>query len=372
LRGVDPGFDPRNVLNLRVSLPETEYKNTAQMSDFFARALEQIESVPGVQSAAVVTRVPLGGNGLVLSFSIKGMQEDTKNVSAYWDMATPDYFRAMSIPLKRGRYFNAGDSRSAPAVALISETLARKYFPNKDPIGQLLTIGKIEGPDFADPPRQIVGVVGDVRMWKLMTDAPAAVYIPDTQAPDRVMRFLNRILPVNFVIRTVNDPLNLAAAVQHEILSADSRRAIFGVRSLEQVTADSISSQRFQMFLLGGFAAIALLLAAIGLYGVISYSVSQRTGEIGIRIALGAQQRDVLRLIIGQGLILTLLGLALGLAGALALTRLLTGLLYGVSATDPLTFVAIALLLTAVALLASYIPARRAMKIDPLKALRSE
>jgi putative ABC transport system permease protein len=369
LRGVDPGFDPRNVLNLKVSLPETEYKNTAQMSDFFDRALQRIESVPGVQAAAVVTRVPLGGNGLVLSFSVEGMQ----NVQfAYWDMVTPDYFRALNIPLKGGRYFTDRDSRSSPAVALINETMARKYFPNKDPIGQLLTIGKIEGPDFAEPPRQIVGVVGDVRVADLMTDVPATVYVPDTQALDGMMRFLNRILPVNFVIRTSTDPLSLAAAVQQEILAVDRRRAIFGVRSLEQVTADSISSQRFQMLLLGIFAAVALLLAAVGLYGVISYSVSQRTGEIGIRMALGAQPRDVLKLIVGHGLILTHIGLALGLAGALALTRLMAGLLYGVSATDPLTFAAIALLLASVALLASYIPARRATKIDPLTALRHD
>jgi putative ABC transport system permease protein len=368
LRGIDPGFDPRNVLNLKVSLPETEYKNTAQMSDFFDRALQRIESVPGVEAAAVVTRVPLGSNGLVLSFSAEGMQSVQY---AYWDMVTPDYFRALNIPLRRGRYFSEGDSRSSPAVALINETLARRYFPNKDPIGQLLTVGKIEGPDFAEPPRQIVGVVGDVRD-ELKTEAPAAVYVPNTQAPDGAMRLFNRILPVNFVIRTSVDPLSLAAAVQQEILAVDRRRAIFGVRSLEQVTADSISSQRFQMLLLGIFAAVALLLAAIGLYGVISYSVRQRTEEIGIRMALGARPRDILKLIVGQGLILTLLGLALGLTGASALTRLLAGLLFGVKATDPATFAAIALVLASVALLASYIPARRAMKIDPLIALRRE
>jgi putative ABC transport system permease protein len=369
LRGVNPGFDPHNVLSLKVSLPETDYKNTAQVSDFFNRALERIESVPGVQAAAAVTRVPLGSNGFVLSFSVEGMQYVQ---FAYWDMISPNYFRALNIPLRRGRYFTDSDSRSSPAIAIINETLARQYFPNKDPIGQLLTVGKIEGPDFAEPPRQIVGVVGDVRMGNLKSDAPAAVYVPDTQVPDGAMRLFNRILPIHFVIRTSADPLTLAAAVQQEILAVDHRRAVFGVRPLEQVTADSISSQRFQMLLLGIFAAVALILAAIGLYGVMSYSVSQRTGEIGLRMALGAQPRDVLKLIVGQGLILTVIGLALGLAGALALTRLMAGLLFGVSATDPATFAAIALLLTSVALAASYIPARRAMKIDPLTALRHD
>jgi putative ABC transport system permease protein len=257
-------------------------------------------------------------------------------------------------------------------VALINEALARRYFPNKDPIGELLSVGKTEGPNFAEPARQIVGVVGNVRGPDLKRPAEPRVYIPDSQVPDGATRFINRLLPVSFVIRTSVDPLTLAAAVKREVLTVNRQQPIFNVRSLEQMMVDSISRQRFQMILVGTFAAVALLLAAIGIYGVISYSVSQRTGEIGIRMALGAQPLDVLKLIVSQGLILTLIGLALGLAGALALTRLMAGLLYGVSATDPLTFAAIALLLTSVALLASYIPARRAMRIDPLVALRHD
>jgi putative ABC transport system permease protein len=367
LRGVNPGFDPRNVLTFQLSLPEAEYGGTAQASAFFDRALQRIEALPGVETAAVVTRLP-HELGLVLSFNIQGMPDVHY---AGWNMLSPNYFRALSVPLRRGRYFTEGDSRSSTAVALINEALARRYFPNKDPIGELLSVGKTEGPNFAEPPRQIVGVVGDVRGRDLRSPALPRVYIPDSQVPDGATRFINQLLPVSFVIRTSVDPLTLAAAVKREVLAVNRQQPIFNVRSLERMMVDSISRQRFQMILVGTFAAVALLLAAIGLYGVMSYSVSQRTGEIGIRMALGAQPRDVLKLVIGQGLILTLTGLALGMAGALALTRLMAGLLYGVSATDPATFAAIALLLTSVALLASYIPARRAMRIDPLMALRN-
>jgi len=205
-----------------------------------------------------------------------------------------------------------------------------------------------------------------------MTPAPPVVYVPDSQVPDGMTRLLNRILPVNFVIGASVDPLSLVAAVRREVSAVDREQPVFNVRSLEQVMADSISRQRFQTLLLGAFATTALLLAAIGVYGVVSYSVSQRTGEIGIRIALGARPRDVLRLVIGHGLILTVLGMALGLAGALGLTRLMGGLLFGVSANDPLTFGVTALLLTAVALSAALVPARRATKVDPLVAIRNE
>jgi putative ABC transport system permease protein len=205
-----------------------------------------------------------------------------------------------------------------------------------------------------------------------MTPAPPVVYVPDSQVPDGMTRLLNRILPVNFVIGASVDPLSLVAAVRREVSAVDGEQPVFNVRSLEQVMADSISRQRFQTLLLGAFATTALLLAAIGVYGVVSYSVSQRTEEIGIRIALGARPRDVLRLVIGHGFILTVLGMALGLAGALGLTRLMAGLLFGVSANDPLTFGVTALLLTAVALSAALVPARRATKVDPLVAIRNE
>jgi putative ABC transport system permease protein len=368
LRGVNPGFDPANVLTFQLSMPEEEYNNTARVSAFFDRSLQRIEALPGVETSAVVTRLPFE-SGLMMSFRTEGMQDVR---FAGWNMVSPNYFRALSVPLRRGRYFTEGDSRSSPAVALINEALARQYFPNKDPIGELLSLGKFEGPIFAEGARQIVGVVGDVSGADLRTPALPRVYIPDTQVPDGMTRFINRLLPVSFMVRTSIDPLTLAAAVKQEVLAVNREQPIFNVRSLEQMMVDSISRQRFQMILVGIFAAVALILAAIGIYGVISYSVSQRTGEIGIRMALGAQPRDVLKLIVGQGLILTVIGLALGLAGALALTRLMAGLLFGVSATDPLTFAVIALLLTSVALLASYIPARRAMKIDPLTALRHD
>jgi putative ABC transport system permease protein len=368
LRGVHPGFDPRNVLTLKMSLPEAEYNNTARASDFFDRALRRIEALPGVRAAAVATSLPLE-KGPILPFNTEGMQDIH---SVYWRMVSANYFRVLSVPLRRGRGFNGGDSRSSPAVALINETLARQYFPDKDPIGELLTVGRNMGPELADQPRRIVGVVGDTRESNLMTPAPPVVYVPDSQVPDGLTRLLNRILPVNFVIGASVDPLSLVAAVRREVSAVDREQPVFNIRSLEQVMADSVSRQRFQTLLLGAFAATALLLAAIGVYGVVSYSVSQRTGEIGIRMALGARPRDVLRLVIGQGLTLTVLGLVLGLAGALGLTRLMAGLLFGVSAKDPLTFCVTALLLTAVALLAALVPARRATKVDPLAAIRNE
>jgi putative ABC transport system permease protein len=368
LRGVDPGFDPRNVLTFKMSLPEAKYKDTAKASDFYDRALQRIEAIPGVQAAAVVTTLPFESS-VVLSFNTSGMQ----NVHfVRWRMVSPNYFRALSVPLRRGRYFTEGDVRSSPAVALINESLAREYFPDKDPIGELLSVGRGEGPEFADQPRQIVGVVADIREKDLMTPAAPGVYIPDSQVPDGMTRFFSRLLPVNFVIRTSANPLNLAAAVKQEVLAVDREQPVFNVRSLEQMTDRSISQQKFQTLLLGAFATIALLLAAIGIYGVMSYSVSQRTGEIGIRMALGARPRDVLKLVVGQGLVLALLGAALGVIGALALTRLMAGLLFGVSATDSATFALMALLLVGVALIASFIPARRATKVDPLQALRHE
>jgi putative ABC transport system permease protein len=368
LRGVNPGFEPANVLTFQLSMPEEGYNSTARVSAFFDQTLQRIEALPGVETAAVVTRLPLE-SGLMMSFSTEGMQDVR---FAGWNMISPNYFRALSVPLRQGRNFTEEDSRSSPAVTIINEALARQYFPGKDPIGELLTFGKFEGPIFVEGARQIVGVVGDVRGADLKNPAIPRVYIPDTQVPDGMTRFINRLLPVSFMVRTSIDPLTLAAAVKQEVLDVNREQPIFNVRSLEQMMVDSISRQRFQMILVGVFAAVALILAAIGLYGVMSYSVGQRTGEIGIRMALGAQPRDVLKLIVGQGVILTVIGLALGLAGALALTRLMAGLLFGVSPTDALTFAAIALLLTSVALLASYIPARRAMKIDPLTALRHE
>jgi len=363
LQEVNPGFQPQNLLVMQLSLPETKYREPQQIDGFFQQALQQIGALPGVQSAGVASSIPMSGGGSSGSFSIEGRVVQPGEMAPWgnrwWVGST--YFQTMNIPLIKGRFFTDRDVAEAPGVAIIDETMARKFWPHEDPVGKRISFQR----DRQGNPRwrEVVGVVGHVKHRGLEGESPVQYYLPHRQFPIGSM-FL--------VVRTAAEPTSFAASVRGVIRSIDKDLPVFRVTTMEQLVSDSMAQRRFSMLLLGVFAAVALVLAAVGLYGVMAYSVTQRTHEIGIRMALGARQSDVLKLVVGQGLVLAAIGLAIGLVAAFALTRLMATLLFGVSAKDPVIFAGIALLLAAVAAVASYLPARRAMKVDPMVALRYE
>jgi putative ABC transport system permease protein len=364
---VEPGFDSRNVLTFQVSMNGSKYDTTAKAAEFYKRALESIESLPEVEAAAVTSNLPLSVP-LSLPLKVEG-QPDNKTVVQY-RMITPEYFRVMRIALREGRAFDERDTEGSEGVAIVNEAFVRAYLPDADPAVQRLTIGR--GP-FGDPkPRQIVGIVGDTKQSGLGTAAPATVFVPVSQVRNELMLYLRKFRAMKFVARTASDPLKLSAAVKQVMLGLDATLPVADIVSMEQVLARSVAPERFNMSLLGLFAGLGLILAAVGIYGVMSYSVTQRTHEIGIRMALGAKQSDVLKLVIVKGMMLAAIGVVIGLVASYFLTRLMTSLLYGVSATDPVTFVIISLILIGVALGASFVPARRATKVDPMIALRYE
>ena len=359
---VRPGFDARDVLTMELTLPYRKYKEQPQVAQFYEQLLERVNRLPGVEGAGLVNVAPLTLHDDSVFFNVAGQPPAAPGEAPLADfrVVTPGLLGALRIPLLKGRNFDARDARDAPNVVIISERLARRYFPDQEPLGRHVLLG--------DTPLEIVGVVGDVR-YKAFIDEVRddrlrpAVYVPHAQHPYR---------EVTLAVRSATEPAALAAAVRREVLALDKDQPVYNVRTMAQVFAESMSPQRVSAIMFAGFALIALALAAVGLYAVIAYSVTLRTHELGIRMALGAQPRDVFRLIIGQGLRLILLGVVLGLAGALAVTRTMASLLYGVSATDATTYVAISLLLALVALLACYVPARRATKVDPMVALRYE
>ncbi len=367
LRSVKPGFDPSHVLTLQMSLTESKYATTPQVANFYRQALERIEALAGVETAAAVSGLPLD-QSLSWNFNIEGRSNFT--AGGQWRAITPSYFKVMRIPLMQGRYFTEGDAENTSPVVIINETLARKYWPSEDPIGQHLTISM--GLERVDAPRQIVGIVGDVMLTLDKPEVSPELFVPSPQVPSKMMVFMNQMQPPNWVVRTALEPLSLREAVKREIQKVDRQQPVFNIRSMEQVVSTSIAPQNFNMLLMSVFAAIALLLASVGIYGVMSYSVQQRTHEIGIRIALGAQKGGVIRLVVRQGMLLALVGVAIGLAASLALSRALSSLLFGVSARDPTIFAGVSVLLAGVTLLASYFPARRATKVDPMEALRYE
>jgi len=359
LRG-DLGFNSKNVLSMRVLLPGygSKYYAESQQLAFSDQAIARIKSLPGVQSVGTVTFLPLSGWWGSRQVSVEGqLASPGQKPDVVWSSVTRDYFDAMKIPLIKGRSFADQDVQGAPAVAIISESLARRLWPKEDPVGKRVAIEGFK------QPREVVGVVGDVRQLGLTSEKTSEVYVPFAQVPTRLLCF---------AIRTASDPSGLAKAAQREIWAVDKDQAVAYVMSMDQLASESLAPQRIITLLLGIFAGSALLLAAVGMYGVISYSATQRTHEIGIRMALGARSADVLKLVVGQGLVLVLAGVVIGLAGALGLMRFVSSLLYGVRASDPATFVSVAAVLTVVALVASYIPARRAAKVDPMVALRYE
>lgn len=362
LQKIDTGFNTENVLTVVVSLPSRKYREDQQVVGFFRQATERIRALPGVREVGVVNFLPLyGGLGSATGFTIEGRpalppgEEPSTNVR----VSDPNYFSAMGIPLLRGRNFTDFEASEARKVIIISESLARQHFPGEDPIGKRISVEMFDNPT----PTQIIGIVGDVRYDSLINQAEPTVYFPH---PELAYSFMT------LVIRTSGDPAEMAPAVQSEVRAIDPNQSVSDVRTMDQVMADTVSRARFNMLLLALFAALATLLAAVGIFGVMNYSVTLRTREIGIRMALGARQGQVLMLILKQGLVLTSTGLAIGLVGALALTRVMSSLLFEVEATDPLTFAAIVMLLAVVSLIASYIPARRATRVAPLIALRYE
>jgi putative ABC transport system permease protein len=355
---VDPGFRTEHVVSARVSLGEGGYKEEAQRATFFRRLEQRLSELPGVESAGAISELPLSQQLNDDFFRIQGRTYGPdENEDADFRRATPGYLKAMGIPLRSGRWIDERDVLSSPGVVVVNQPFVQRYFSGKNPIGESLLV---EG--FAKP-WQIVGVIGGVNHFALNAPQPEEMYVPEAQAPSGVM---------NLVVRSGSDPQMLGSAMLDAVSALDRNETISSVRSMDQIVQTSIAQPRFSAQLLMLFAALALLLAAIGLYGLIAYAVSQRTQEIGIRRALGAQRGDVLRLIVGEGIRLALKGSVIGLVAALALNRLLAGLLYGVTPTDPATFFAVGILLTGVALLACYIPAHRASRVDPMVALRDE
>jgi predicted permease len=360
LQHVDPGFDTSNTLTMSLGISPTKYEDAHQQAAFFDRVLEQIRALPGVVSVGATTRLPLAGGGSTQPFVIEGrpVQAVAEQPTARTRYVSPDYFRTMGIPLREGRFFNDQDRENSAPVIIISDSMARRFWPGENPIGKRLT------PSFhlQQGPREVVGVVGDVKTG-LDSDASATMYMSYEQAPQSYM---------TIVARTASDPQKFIQTISKAIYAVDKEQALWDVRTMEQVLKTSVAGRRFNMTLLIVFAALALVLAAVGVYGVMNYSVTLRRRELGIRIALGARAVDILRLVIGQGLTLTLIGVGVGLIGAYILTHLMASLLYGVTATDLLTFFSVSCVLMAVGLLASYVPARRATKVDPMIALRSE
>jgi predicted permease len=366
LLNVKPGFEPDHVLTANFALPPIKYPGAEQQSAFFTQVLERVRALPGVDSAGVVTPLPLSGNMMqnILTIEERPPLAPGERLVTHTCLISPDYLRAMGIPLLKGRALTEHDGKDAPNVFLVNETFVRRYFPNEDPIGKRIKVSVRPSPDKPDAEGEIVGVIGDVKHRSLDKEVNPECYVPYLYVPDPYM---------TLVVRTKStDPTTLNAALRDAVRQVDKDQPVVDIQTMNQVLARSVATRRFNMLLLGIFAGIALALAAVGIFGVMNYSVTQRTHEIGIRMALGAQTSDVLKMIVGQGMILTLIGVAVGLTAAFILTRVMSGLLYGVSATDPLTFAGVAALLSAVALLACYIPARRATKVDPMVALRYE
>jgi len=367
LRNVDPGFRADNLLTMQVVLPELKYPDQARRSAFYTELISRIEALPGVNSAAVTNWIPLVRQGDSIGFSIEGRPDPApgqgQRPSVVTRVVSPHYFQTMGIGLLQGRGFVEQDRVDAPAVAVINETMARRFWPDQDPLGKRITPAAAASAD-PDDWITIVGVAKDVRQFELVADPKPQMYLSYQQ--------VEFFAPRNLVVSTAVDPLGLAATVRKTVWEIDKDQPVSNIRTMEEVLSESIARQRFSMLLLGIFAGVALVLAAVGIYGVMSYSVAQRTHEIGIRMALGARRSDVLKLTVGGGLKLVLAGVAIGLAAAFILTRVMSSLLFGVSATDPTTFIIISLVLIAVAVLASYIPARRATRIDPMVALRYE
>jgi len=361
LLNVPPGFDRQNTLTMLIALPRQKYGQSEQQRAFFQQLLERVGALPGVEAAGAVNSLPLSQSQEGRYFAVEG---DTRNVDevdpgAGYRAVSPDYFRAMGIPVLKGRSFTERDVQGAPGAVIINQEMARRFFYDADPLGKRIKFSTREDARWSE----VVGVVGDVRHHALDHERNSEIYAPYLQRPSAGMYL---------VARTASDSSGIASAIRDEVRAIDKDQPVDDINTMEQLLSASVAPRRFPMVLLSIFAAVALALASAGIYGVMSYAVTQRTHEIGVRMALGAQPADVLRLVVGQGVLLASIGVGVGLVAAVALTRLMSSLLFGVTATDPITFAAVSVLLAGVALGACFIPARRAARVDPMVALRYE
>jgi predicted permease len=372
LRTVDPGFDPHQVLTLRMSLTGTRFEKTAAVAQVMRAATDQLRALPGVEAAGASCCIPLEG-GLGLPFTIIGRPSTGPFTGgASYVPISPGYFRAFRIPILRGRAFTERDAGGTPGVVIINEAMAKRYWPKGDPLKDQIEIAKGGGPQFAEPPRQIVGIVGDVRGLSLSRDPDPAMYIPWAQMGDLNSANTLNISPLAWIVRTRVPPASLTRAIEATLRTASGGLPVASIRSMDEVLVRSTARSTFDMWLLTIFAGSALLLAAIGIYGLMAYSVQQRTQEIGIRLALGADAPTVRNMVVFHGMSVALAGVAIGLLAAFGLTRVIASFLFGVTSKDPAVFVIVPVLLAAVALAGVWLPARRAARIDPAVALREE
>jgi predicted permease len=372
LRTVDAGFDARHVLTLRMSLTDTRQSTTAAVDRLVQDGLHRLGALPGVAAAGATCCLPLE-NDLGLRFIVDGRPLDgAYHGMAGWRFVSPAYFDVFDIPLVRGRRFADSDRAGGPPVVIINQAMARQYWPEGDPLDRRLIIGRGIGPEFQDPVRQIVGIVGDVRDGSLTREPRPTMYVPLAQVPDSIMAMNNRFLPLAWIVRTSGDPAAIGARVAQEVRKAGPELPTAGLRTMSEIVAQSTGRAELNMVIVTLFGGVALLLAAIGIYGLMAHSVQQRTREMGIRLALGARPAALRRLVAWQGTRLALLGAAIGLIGAFGLTRFMKSMLFGVTPLDPLVFTAVPILLSIVAAVAAWLPARRASRIDPVLALRAE
>ena len=357
LQNVDPGFDPNNVLTLRVDLPRQKYNTPKKASNFFEQLETRVAGLPGVEAVGLITDLPLSGEARDMPYRVEGRPATSDIAFVDFRRVNKNYFSAMRIPLRRGRNFTEQEVRQSDKAIVVSQAFVDSVFPNEEALGKRLIIWS----GIRNEPYEIIGIVGDTRYQSLQGEPSATMYVPTRE-----------LLFVNLVIRTQGDPLSLVGGVRKEVNALDPDQPIAAIRPMTEWVAMSAAGARYRTTLLGLFALLAMILAATGIYGVMSYSVAQRTQEIGVRMALGARPLDVLKLVVRQGMMLALIGVIVGLAGALALTRVMSSLLFGVTERDPITFVAVAALLIVVAFISCFVPAHRATKVDPLVALRYE
>ena len=372
LHQVNPGIDPHNVLTLEMSLTGDRYQKTAGVAQLIREGRQRLNAIPGVENSASVSCLPTDNN-VGMNFNVMGRTGDETQLNIVaWMSASAGYFDVFKIPILRGRDFTDRDAAGAPGVVLINQTMARKFWPKEDPVGQQIIIGKGIGPEYQEPPRQIIGIVGDTHNDGLDRDPRPEVIVPQAQVSDGMSAIVARIGPVTWVVRTHTEPHPFISDVSEQLRQASGGFPVAQVRSMNEVIVRSTARESFNMLLLSIFAASALVLASIGIYGLMAYSVQQRTQEMGIRMALGADRTRIRNLVVWQGMQLAVAGMVLGICASFALTRLIASFLFGVKSWDPVVFVAVPAILSAVALLAVWLPAARASRLNPMAALRAE